>query len=72
MSDRNIEVLKEKAKVVSSLLEELETLANENNFGVNFDSTILFDDWLSSDCFGEGSGESFSVAGDNTWYSSNC
>ena len=73
MSDRNIELMQQKAKEATTILGELEKIANENDFGMSYDDgTISFEDWLSSDCYGEGNGEDFSVSGDNVWYSSNC
>lgn len=73
MSNRSIELMQQKAKEAAILLEEIEKIANENDFGMSYEEGVIsFEDWLSSDCFGEGNGEDFSVSGDNVWYSSNC
>lgn len=74
MSHRNIEEMTEKAKEILKLTQELEEMASANDFGVNmYSDQISFDDWLSSDCFGEGNSEEFGVARDGAvWYSSSC
>lgn len=73
MSDRNVEELTEKAKAISKLVIELEALAEEAGFGISIeDATVSFRDWQSSDCYGEGTGEDFTVSDDSVWYSSGC
>lgn len=74
MSHRNILEMEEKAKEILELAKELQKMAEENNFSFHMTSErIVFDDWLSSDCFGEGTSEEFGVtsAGD-VWHSSAC
>lgn len=74
MSERNIVALEEKAKEILKLVEELNELAEANDFGVDFsESQINFSDWLSSDCYGEGNSEEFGVGADgNVWHASSC
>lgn len=73
--DRNVTELENKAKEAVEVLRELISMATEQDFGVDFDSdgSISFRDWQSSDCYGEGTGEDFTVNIDgNIWQSSNC
>lgn len=74
MSHRNIEEMTEKAKEILKLTQELEKMAEENSFGLNvYSDQINFEDWLSSDCFGEGNSEEFGVGADgHIWHSSSC
>lgn len=74
MSHRNIEEMTEKAKEILKLVNQLEEMASENDFGMDiYSDQITFSDWLSSDCFGEGNSEEFGVASDgNVWHSSSC
>lgn len=74
MSHRNIEEMTAKAKEIMKLTQELEQMANENDFGMEiYSDQISFNDWLSSDCFGEGNSEEFGVGADgNVWHASSC
>lgn len=74
MSDRNITEMEQKAKDILKLVKELEEMASANDFGVEiYSDQISFQDWLSSDCYGEGNSEEFGVGADgNTWHSSSC
>lgn len=59
---------------VAKLLGKLETMANEASFGMDVSGAYLtFNDWQSSDCYGEGNSETFGVNEDGSvWYSSSC
>lgn len=74
MSDRNIPEMEQKAKEILKLVQDLEKMASDNDFGLTVDSDqINFQDWLSSDCYGEGNSEEFGVGADgHTWHSSSC
>lgn len=78
MTDRyeQIAVLQEKASELAKLFGEVEKLANEASFGMEFnggEGLITFDDWQSSDCYGEGNSDTFGVYSDGSiWETSSC
>ncbi|AFN39494.1 hypothetical protein [Aeromonas phage AS-yj] len=69
--------LVEKAKQLAVLLKEVRDLAGQHDYGVELDTDsdeIVFNDWLSSSCYGEG-GEGFTVSVDaepSYWEESSC
>ncbi|WJZ28010.1 hypothetical protein NCTGTJJY_CDS0131 [Serratia phage 92A1] len=71
---RSVE-LQTKAQALADLFIEVKALAEENNYGMEFDTydgTIDFNDWLSSSCYGEGD-EAFGVGPKGqVWHSSSC
>lgn len=72
---RNVDAVMSKAMEANAAIRELKRLADENSLGLtlNGDGSMEFSDWLSSDCYGEGNSESFSVYEDGTvWQSSGC
>ena len=78
MTDRyeQIAVLQEKAAELAKMIGEVETLANAADFGMTFhgeEGLITFEDWQSSDCFGEGNSDTFGVYNDGSiWETSSC
>ena len=68
------EEIEEVAIEVAKLLGKLETMANEASFGMEVSGGYLtFNDWQSSDCYGEGNSETFGVNEDGSvWYTSSC
>lgn len=66
--------IEEVAVEVAKLLGKLETMANEASFGMEVSGGYLtFNDWQSSDCYGEGNSETFGVNADGSvWYTSSC
>lgn len=78
MTDRyeKIAVLQEKASELAKLIGEVEKLARDADFGVSFqdgNGLITFEDWQSSDCFGEGNSDTFGVYNDGSiWETSSC
>ncbi len=72
--EEQIEEIKKAATEVLKLLGNLENLASEADFGVEFSSTeITFNDWQSSDCYGEGNSDTFGVYSDGSvWETSSC
>lgn len=74
MTDRKIDEMAEKAKKIVEQITELEKMANENDFGFEiYGDRITFEDWLSSDCYGEGNSETFGVDGaGEVWQTSSC
>ena len=70
---RNTTELESKAKEIQSLMKDLAELASKEDYGVRFeDDYVVFDDWLSSACYGEGD-DGFKVDEDgDVWYSSGC
>lgn len=72
--DAQIARIKEVAKEITGKLGELRSLAEDAQFGMEFEyESIKFNDWLSSDCYGEGNGETFFVGEDGTtWEESSC
>lgn len=72
---RKIKELQEKAVEAQKVIRELEELARENDFGfiVSLGGEMVFEDWQSSDCFGEGNSETFGVNPDGSvWLTSSC
>lgn len=72
---RKIKELQEKAVEAQKVIRELEELARENDFGfiVNLGGDMVFEDWQSSDCYGEGNSETFGVNPDGSvWLTSGC
>lgn len=72
---RKIKELQEKAVEAQKVICELEELARENDFGftVNLGGEMVFEDWQSSDCYGEGNSETFGVNPDGSvWLTSGC
>ena len=66
--------IEEVAVEVAKLLGKLETMANEASFGMEVSGGYLtFNDWQSSDCYGEGNSETCGVNEDGSvWYTSSC
>lgn len=67
--------LEQASKELVALYGKVKELAAANSFGVTFDEydgSIEFEDWLSSDCYGEGNSEAFGVGPNGPWYSSSC
>ena len=72
---RKIKELQEKAVEAQKIIRELEELARENDFGfeMNYGGEMTFEDWQSSDCYGEGNSETFGVNTDGSvWVTSGC
>lgn len=72
---RKISELQAKAVEAQKIIRELEVLARENDFGfeMNYSGEMTFEDWQSSDCFGEGNSETFGVNADGSvWLTSGC
>ncbi len=72
---RKIKELREKAVEAQKIIRELEELARENDFGfeMSYHGEFTFEDWQSSDCYGEGNSETFGVNPDGTvWITSSC
>lgn len=72
---RDIDGLMAKAVEAHKVIRELEELARDNDFGftLNYDGDMIFEDWQSSDCFGEGNSETFGVNQDGSvWVTSSC
>lgn len=73
--DRNTDKLAEKALEASKVIRELGDLARENGFGLELNEygDLTFNDWHSSDCYGEGNSDTFGVNSDGTiWVTSSC
>ena len=72
---RDIDVVMAKAVEAQKTIRELEELARENDFGfaITLNGEMTFEDWQSSDCFGEGNSETFGVYADGSvWVTSSC
>lgn len=72
---RDIDVVMAKAVEAQKTIRELEELARENDFGfaITLSGEMIFEDWQSSDCFGEGNSETFGVYADGSvWVTSSC
>lgn len=72
---RNIKELQEKALETQKVIKELEELARENGFGLELNEygDLTFNDWHSSDCYGEGNSDTFGVNSDGSvWVTSGC
>lgn len=72
---RHIEEIKAKAVEAQKIIRELEELARDNDFGfeMTYSGEMTFEDWQSSDCFGEGNSETFGVNADGSvWLTSGC
>lgn len=72
---RDIEAVMAKAVEAQKTIRELEELARENDFGfaITLSGEMTFEDWQSSDCFGEGNSETFGVYADGSvWVTSSC
>lgn len=72
---RNIDQIQEKALEAQKIIKELHALAEANDFGLDIscDGEMTFEDWQSSDCFGEGNSETFGVYADGSvWVTSSC
>lgn len=72
---RHIEEIKAKAVEAQKIIRELEELARDNDFGfeMTYSGEMTFEDWQSSDCFGEGNSETFGISSDgNVWVTSGC
>ncbi len=72
---RKIKELQTKAVEAQKIIRELEELARENDFGFirNYSGEMTFEDWQSSDCYGEGNSETFGVYADGSvWVTSSC
>lgn len=72
---RKVEELQAKAVEAQKIIRELEELARENDFGfeMNYSGEMIFEDWQSSDCYGEGNSETFGVNADGSvWITSSC
>jgi hypothetical protein len=67
--------LVEKAQALHKLYVEVKDLAEEHDYGIEFDTsdgTMEFNDWQSSACYGEGD-EGFGINSDGAvWESSSC
>lgn len=66
--------IEETAVEVAKLLGKLEEMANDASFGMEVSGGYLtFNDWQSSDCYGEGNSDTFGVNEDGSvWYTSSC
>lgn len=64
-----------KASELTKLFGEVIKLAEQNNYGLEFDTsdgTLEFKDWLSSACYGEGDEGFGTLASGSIWESSSC
>lgn len=72
---RDVDALISKAIEAQKVIRELEQLAKDSDFGFEmaYDGEMTFQDWQSSDCYGEGNSETFGVYPDGSiWMTSGC
>lgn len=72
---RDVDALTAKAVEAAKIIRELQDMAQANDFGfeMNYGGEMTFEDWQSSDCFGEGNSETFRVHLDGSvWLTSSC
>lgn len=73
--NRDVDAVMAKAVEAAKVIQELQELARQNDFGLDIscDGEMTFEDWQSSDCFGEGNSETFGVYADGSvWVTSSC
>lgn len=72
---RDVDAVMAKAVEAAKVIQELQELAHQNDFGfeITYSGEMTFEDWQSSDCFGEGNSETFGVYADGSvWVTSSC
>lgn len=72
---RDVDAVMAKAVEAAKVIKELQDLAAANNFGceMDYEGNLTFEDWQSSDCYGEGNSETFGVHADGSvWMTSSC
>lgn len=72
---RDVDAVMAKAVEAAKVIQDLQELARQNDFGfeITYSGEMTFEDWQSSDCFGEGNSETFGVYADGSvWVTSGC